>query len=182
MCLAATSATAPHQHAVAAEHHPIDRRAFLRTGALAAAGAAAGGLGSATPAAAAARSFHGHDRRIVDLTHRFTTDFPTFLGVQPTRETVVTIPDDGFYLQNWTLAEHTATHVDAPGHFAAGMPLVDELDPDALVAPLVVISIRRRARRDPTAQVTVDDLRRYEQRRGRIPRGALVCMDSGWAR
>ena len=29
--------------------------------------------------------------------------------------------------------------------------------------------------------VTVDDLRRYERRHGRIPKGALVCMDSGWA-
>ena len=28
--------------------------------------------------------------------------------------------------------------------------------------------------------MTGDDLRRYERRHGRIPRGALVCMDSGW--
>lgn len=30
--------------------------------------------------------------------------------------------------------------------------------------------------------MTVDDLRRFERRHGRIPEGALVCMDSGWAR
>ena len=62
------------------------------------------------------------------------------------------------------------------------MPLVDELEPDDLVAPLVVIDIRRRARRAPNAEVTVDDLRRHERGHGRIPRGALVCMWSGWAR
>lgn len=192
MCLTETSATAPHRHESQADQ-PMGRRAFLRTGTVAAAGAGMAGLtaATATPADATGHpgrrhSRHrGHDRHrrsVVDLTHRFTTDFPTFTGVQPTRETATTIADDGFYSQNWTFTEHTATHLDAPGHFAAGMPLVDELDPDDLVAPLVVVSIRHRARRDPNAEVTVDDLRRYERRHGRIPRGAFVCMDSGWAR
>jgi kynurenine formamidase len=44
-----------------------------------------------------------------------------------------------------------------------------------------VIDISSRAARDPDTAVTVDDLRRFERRRGRIPDGALVCMDSGWA-
>jgi kynurenine formamidase len=83
--------------------------------------------------------------------------------------------------QRWTFGEHTATHIDAPGHFAPGQPLVDQLDPESLVCPLVVIDIVRRARQDPNAMVTVEDLRRYERRHGRIPRGALVCMNSGWA-
>jgi kynurenine formamidase len=186
------AAAGGHGNGSATEHSPVGRRAFIRTGAVAAVGATVAGLGATTPAAATdqrhradARRHDGgrrHARAVVDLTHRFTTDFPTFTGVQPTRETATTIADNGFYSQNWTFAEHTATHVDAPGHFAPGMPLVDQLDPDALVAPLVVIGIRRRARRDPNAQVTVDDLRRYERRNGRIPRRSLVCMDSGWAR
>lgn len=188
MCLRETTASAPHRH----DHHPtaaaipLDRRSFLRAGAVAAAGAAVTSVGAVTPAAASGDGHHGRHRGgrrdVVDLTHRFRTDFPTFTGVQPTRETATTIGGDGFYSQNWTFAEHTATHVDAPGHFAPGMPLVDELDPDDLVAPLVVIDIRRRARRDANAEVTVGDLRRYERRHGRIPRGALVCMRSGWAR
>jgi len=188
MCLRETTASAPHRH----DHHPtaaaipLDRRSFLRTGAVAAGGAAVTSIGAVTPAAASGDGHHGRHRGgrrdVVDLTHRFRTDFPTFTGVQPTRETATTIDGDGFYSQNWTFAEHTATHVDAPGHFAPGMPLVDELDPDDLVAPLVVIDIRRRARRDANAEVTVGDLRRYERRHGRIPRGALVCMWSGWAR
>lgn len=196
MCLAETTSFTPHQHGRADRDDAgpqttsvagaVDRRAFLRTGAVAAAGTAIASVGAATPAGASGGDGgHRHARRrrgVVDLTHRFTTDFPIFTGVQPTRETATTIAADGFYSQNWTFTEHSATHVDAPGHFAAGMPLVDELDPDALVAPIVVIDIRRRARRDPNAVVTVGDLRRYERRNGRIPRGSLVCMWSGWAR
>jgi len=190
MCLRETTASAPHQHdhhTTATDAQSLDRRSFLRAGAVAAAGAAVTSVGAVTPAAASddRRRHHRHGgqrRDVVDLTHRFTTDFPTFTAVQPTRETATTIAGGGFYSQNWTFTEHTATHVDAPGHFAPGMPLVDELDPDDLVAPLVVIDIRRRARRDPNAEVTVGDLRRYERRHGRIPHGALVCMWSGWAR
>jgi kynurenine formamidase len=185
MCLTETTSTAPHRHGDGHEHHVVaraglDRRGFMRSGALAF-GAAVTGLGVATPAGATGRGSHGGRGRVVDLTHRFTTDFPTFTGVQPTREDLTTFDADGFYSQRWTFGEHTATHLDAPGHFAPGQPLVDELDPDALIAPLVVIDIRRKARRDPDATVTVDDLRRYERRHGRIPRGALVCMDSGWS-
>jgi kynurenine formamidase len=184
MCLRETTATAPHQHEHhAADAHPLDRRSFLRAGAVAAAGAAVTSVGAVTPAAASRARHRGGDLGgVVDLTHRFTTDFPTFTGVQPTRQTATTIADNGFYSQNWTFAEHTATHVDAPGHFAAGMPLVDELDPADLVASLVVIDIRRRARDDANAEVTVDDLRRYERGHGRVPHGALVCMWSGWER
>jgi kynurenine formamidase len=44
----------------------------------------------------------------------------------------------------------------------------------------VVIDISPRARRDPDAVVEPRDLRRFERRYGRIPRGALVAMNSGW--
>ncbi|HSK98551.1 MAG TPA: cyclase family protein, partial [Euzebyales bacterium] len=186
MCLAETTQRAPHRHVADHQHATVqqvavDRRSFLRTGAVVTAGTALASLGTATPASAGMRRSRRLRRRAVDLTHRFTTDFPTFTGVQPTREDLTTFEADGFYSQRWTFGEHTATHLDAPGHFAPGQPLVDELDPDALVCPLVVIDITRRAQRDPDAVVTVDDLRHYERRHGRIPRGALVCMDSGWS-
>lgn len=183
MCLAETTQSAPHRHTVDQDHvAAVDRRSFMRAGAAVAVGAAVTGLGSAAPAAAATAGASRRSRRsVVDLTHRFTTDFPTFTDVQPTREDLTTFAENGFYSQRWTFGEHTATHIDAPGHFAPGQPLVDEIDPEALIAPLVVVDIRRKARRDPNAEVTVDDLRRHERRHGRIPRRAMVCMDSGWA-
>ena len=44
-----------------------------------------------------------------------------------------------------------------------------------------MIDIAGRAARDPDTVVTVDDLRTFERRHGRIPRNAVVLMDSGWA-
>jgi kynurenine formamidase len=119
-------------------------------------------------------------RRVVDLTHTFRAGFPVYTGNEPARRTLVTIPADGFYAQEWTFGEHSGTHMDAPGHFKEGGRFASQLRPSELVLPIVVIDISRRARRDPDTVVRPDDLRRFERRHGRIPRGALVAMNSGW--
>ena len=93
----------------------------------------------------------------------------------------MTIEDDGYYMQEWRIIEHIGTHVDAPGHFTPGGRLSPDLRPEELVVEAVVIDIADRAARDPDTVVTVDDLRAFERRHGRIPRNAAVLMDSGWA-
>ena len=118
--------------------------------------------------------------RVVDLTHTFTAGFPVYTGDAPKRRTLVTIPANGFYAQEWTFGEHSGTHMDAPGHFVAGGRFVPQLRPAELVLPIVVIDIAARAARNPDAEVTADDIRRFERAHGRIPRDALVAMHSGW--
>ena len=153
------------------------RSALLGATAAAALGATAAG---ATPAAAAP-SPGGHRRGLVDLTYPLTTSFPAFaIGEELQRETYVTIEEDGYYMQQWHILEHTGTHVDAPGHFAEGGRTSTELRLDELITPAVVVDISRKAARDPDAVVTVDDLRAFERRHGRIPRDAAVLMLSGW--
>jgi kynurenine formamidase len=71
--------------------------------------------------------------------------------------------------------------MDAPGHFVLGGRLSPQITPEELLVPIVVVDISARAAQDPDTALTVDDLRRFERRHGRIPTGALVCMDSGWA-
>ncbi len=119
--------------------------------------------------------------RVVDLTHRFDAGFPVYTGAAPTRRTLKTFAADGFYSQEWTFGEHSGTHMDAPGHFKQGGRQVPQLRASELVLPIVVIDISDRAASNPDAQVEPDDIRRFERRHGRIPRGALVLMDSGWA-
>jgi kynurenine formamidase len=71
--------------------------------------------------------------------------------------------------------------MDAPAHFVAGGRFTPQLRMRELVLPIVVIDIAKRAARDPDTVVTAADLRRFERKHGRIPDGALVAMDSGWA-
>jgi kynurenine formamidase len=152
-----------------------------RRAALAGGGAAA--LAALLPQAAAAQGRRRRRRRarVVDLTHTFSAGFPVYTGAAPTRRTLVTVENDGFYAQEWTFGEHSGTHMDVPGHFVPGGRLSPEITPRELIAPIVVVDISKKAARDPNAMVELEDLRKFERRHGRIPRGAIVAADSGWA-
>jgi kynurenine formamidase len=170
MCLPGTVEAVREQ--TAKEGVRISRRTAL----LGAVGAAAA---VAFPAAAGAKA--KPKGKLQDLTHVFTEGFPVFTGDPPARETINAIPTSGFYAQRWTFGEHSGTHMDVPGHFVPGGRLSPEITPRELIAPIVVVDISNKARSDPNAMVEVDDLRRFERRHGRIPKGALVAGDSGWA-
>ena len=136
-----------------------------------------GGAGAPVSANAAV----GRGRGLADLTYPVTTSFPTFApGEEAARRTYVTIEENGYYMQEWRILEHYGTHVDAPGHFTLGGRLSPELRPAELITPAVVIDIAARAAHDPDTVVTVEDLRAFERRHGRIPRDAAVLMYSGW--
>jgi kynurenine formamidase len=175
MCLPGTI------EAVRANEGSVTRRAVL-------AGGGAAALAAMLPSGAEAqRRGHRHKGRkrrgrVVDLTHTFTAGFPVYTPPPPARRTIASIAANGFYAQEWTFGEHSGTHMDAPGHFVEGGRFTHELEASELILPIVVIDISDRARRDPDTVVTPDDLRRFERRHGRIPRGALVAMDSGWDR
>lgn len=170
MCLPGTVETVRER--VEREGLPrLDRRAAL----LGAAGAA---LATALPAGA--RGFRT-GRNVQDLTHLFFEGFPTFGPPSPDREPYATYAANGFYSQTWTFHEHSGTHMDAPGHFVPGKRLTPDIPAADLIAPLAVVDIRRKAEDDHNAMVEVSDLVRYERRHGRIPSGALVAMNSGWA-
>ncbi len=150
----------------------ISRRAAL-------AGAAGAAAATVLPTSgASARRIP--DKRVVDLTHEFTAGFPVYAFAPPSRTTLVTVEDDGFYSQEWTFGEHSGTHLDAPGHFIAGGRLSPQLRPRELIAPIVVVDISERAASNPDAVVRLSDVTSFERRHGRIPHGAIVAMHSGW--
>lgn len=183
MCLPGTIETVREQ----LEHEDapgVSRRALF-------AGGGAAALMAALPTVAEGRGRRrghgkghghgGHSTRVIDLTHTFRAGFPVYTGDEPTRSPLKNFDDHGFYSQKWTFGEHSGTHLDAPGHFVRTGRKVPALHPDELLAPAVVVDISARAASDPDASVLPDDLRAYERRNGRIPKGALVLMNSGWA-
>jgi kynurenine formamidase len=156
----------------------LSRRAALAAGA----GAA---FAAALPGAASAHGRRdgtwGRPKRLVDLSHEFREDFPVFPGAPPTsRATAVTIPANGFYGQVWTMWEHICTHMDVPAHFVEGGRTSPELPIEELIAPVVVVDISGRVAAEPDTVVTPEDLEGFERRHGRIPKGSVVAMYSGW--
>lgn len=157
---------------------PIEAPRITRRHALVAGAAAA--LTAVAPTRALASTTP--TKRLQDLTHVFSENFPLFLGapVQTERAVVVTVPVNGFYAQKWTFWEHSGTHMDAPAHFIANGRQSPEITPHELIVPIVVIDISAKVPANPDALVSPDDLIRFERRHGRIPDGALVCEHSGW--
>ncbi|HEU4422198.1 MAG TPA: cyclase family protein [Pilimelia sp.] len=166
----------------------MQRRRMVTTAAAGLLGIAAGtqaGGGPATgggPAAAHEAPVRLDQLRLVNLSHvndpETTSIFP---GDPPFRlTTIATVPEDGFYMQYVEEGEHTGTHWGAPCHFDEDGLCADQLDPNDLFLPAVKIDIRRQAAADADYAVTVEDLRRWERRHGRIPSGAAVILWTGW--
>src|SRR5690625_4746325 len=83
-------------------------------------------------------------RRMMDLTHTLSPEFPVFPAFRPMEvRTDVTIEKNGFFARTWEVGEHTGTHMDAPAHFAPGdhIRALDEIPATDLIAPLAVIDV-----------------------------------------
>ena len=141
----------------------LSRRSFFK--ATAATGLAAVATGASVPAALA----DGHGS-VEDMTHTLHTDFPTYFGEsQFSSEQIYNYAEHSFNLNQYTVNEHTGTHIDAPLHFSKDGTSVDEIPVSELVAPLCVIDIAARAAEDADTQDTPDDIRAWIATNGDIP-------------
>ena len=125
---------------------------------------------------------HAGFRRVVFLSHiNDPSTTPLFPGdPEFTVTPVFTIQNDGFYL-NWIAqGEHTGTHFSAPCHFREGARCADDLAAQDFFHPAVVIDVRRESAANADYEVSIDDLRRFEARHGRIPPNAAVIAWTGW--
>ncbi len=158
------------------KRHMLSRRSLFSGAAATAAMGAAAGVLSARPALAQATG------RVVDLTHSYDSDFPTFDGKPGILyEVDKSFDPDGYHLFKLTIFEHTGTHIDAPLHFAEGGASVDLLPVENLIAPLCVVDIKDKAAEEPNAVVEPADIEAWISAHGAIPAGACVAMNSGWS-
>jgi kynurenine formamidase len=124
--------------------------------------------------------------RLVDLTHDFdetTVYWPT--ARRFTLEATAHGPTPGgwWYAANdFCAAEHGGTHLDAPIHFARGGWTTEAIPLDRLRGPAAVVRATAGSEGDRDRLVTVRDLERDEAVHGPIPDGALVLLETGWAR
>jgi kynurenine formamidase len=121
--------------------------------------------------------------RFVDLTHAFAPGIPHWKGAPDERvKTLYTVDKDGFRINEYCHIGQWGTHVDPPAHFHTGLHTVDQIDPKEMLMPLVVIDVHEQAARNPDYLLSLEDIHAWEQRHGRIPRGAFVAMRTDWAK
>ena len=134
-----------------------------------------------------ASSLHAIDeKKIVDMTYPFAADtlhWPTAKPFQLETVNEGRTPQGFWYSSyNYAGSEHVGTHLDAPFHFAEGKWTTEQIPLAQTIGPGVVIDVRRSAEADRDYLLRVDDLQAWEKRFGRIPKGAIVLMHSGWGK
>jgi kynurenine formamidase len=124
-----------------------------------------------------------HLRTVVDLTHTLNASTPTYEeSKEPAyrAKTVATFEKDHYFAREICLPEHFGTHLDAPAHFAKGQWTVDQIPPERLMAPLVVVDESANVRGNSDYQLSAADITRWEKEHGRIPAKAVVMLRTGW--
>jgi len=129
--------------------------------------------------------FDAEHSRFVDLGWPLNEKSPFWPGdnYQPFRlETIATLKKDGVSSKAFSMPEHLGTHIDAPNHFENDRPSVDAIRAEQLFGPGVVIDLAVKCEMDPDALLTVADIAEWEKAHGAIPQGAIVLLNTGWAR
>ena len=108
-------------------------------------------------------------KKIVDLTHTMSSDFPTFDGTPGIEmQKAFDLKKDGYNLYRWHLIEHSGTHLDAPIHFSETGITVEQIPAETLVVPLAVINVADKAAKDADYQLSRADLAAWERRHGSL--------------
>ena len=112
----------------------------------------------------------------VDVSHPITESLsraPSF--PQPVIKKIEKLPDDPANVTHVSMAVHHGTHVDAPSHFYADGPTMDQIPLERLYGR----GILYRVSADAGAQLTVEEI----QGSGPDPQpGDIVLIDTGWHR
>jgi kynurenine formamidase len=168
------------------------RRIFVAAALLAAGGiigwaGSAGGTAKPAQAPAAAPAAPAFPAgRLIDLSHSFnerTIYWPTAESFK-LEKVADGETEQGYHYSanNFSAAEHGGTHLDAPVHFSKGGDTADEIPLRRLVGRGTVVDVTKRALANPDYRVAVSDLRAHERRYGRIGRGAIVLLRTGYER
>ena len=84
--------------------------------------------------------------QVVDLTMKIMPSMRVFSGSpQPSFIAWSKFDIHGYDSEVMFLSTHTGTHMDAPSHFAPGMPSIDKIPPDRFVSSAVLIKVPKRA-------------------------------------
>ncbi|QCK16786.1 cyclase family protein [Mangrovivirga cuniculi] len=124
-------------------------------------------------------------KKIIDLTHDFSekTIFWVTAKEFELQEVAKGMTDQGYYYSanNFCMAEHGGTHIDAPIHFAKGKNTVSEIPLESLIGNSIKVDVSEKALSDPDYLITIDDFKNWENKNGEIPEGSIILLHTGYS-
>ncbi|MGH6961479.1 MAG: cyclase family protein, partial [Dongiaceae bacterium] len=135
--------------------------------------------------------------KYIDLTHAFSPTIAVWPGFGSAKfKPAVAGRDIEGYVktgEEFTYAKHgfiaTAydlttdqygTQLDPPAHWDEFGATISDLPPTFTLRPLVVIDIHEQAAKDPGYHATIDDIKAWEAKHGKVPEGSVVMIRSDW--
>lgn len=135
--------------------------------------------------------------KIIDLSHTLDETAPSWSGgcgfrqelkgdyqtleappVQTLEEVVAAGHTVSFRVQQLKMHAGIGTHLDAPAHCIPGGMSVEQLPLADLISPCVVIDLSSKSHQD--YQVSVEDIKEFEGKHGKISSGSFVIFHTGW--
>jgi kynurenine formamidase len=117
--------------------------------------------------------------KVIDLSQAIASGIPVPVGF-PGPEFEIFLSQEQGDIANVELLKmsiHTATHCDAPYHFFSELSPIDELPPDCLIGPAVVVDVTDKRGSTP---IGAEDLRRWEKETGEtIQPGDVALLHTG---
>lgn len=122
----------------------------------------------------------------VELSHPLYQDSPYWEGIPDGSvqlgKTVVDFDQMNLWIQTFAFPGQFGTHIDYPGHFVQGGRLAKDFDQKDMVFPLVVIDLSQQAAENPDYEITIEDIKHFEQEHGQIQEGSFVAMRTDWGK
>lgn len=129
---------------------------------------------------------------VVDLSQILNEDTPVMKLPEPFANTggfkflpLSKYDDNGpfFYWNDFVAGEHCGTHFDAPIHWISGRDNdgVDTMPMKNMVGEACVIDIRKESKENPDYCLSVEDVKRFEEKHGKVPKHSWVLVYTGWA-
>ena len=94
-----------------------------------------------------------------------------------------TVDEQGFTVDRYEIV-WAVGHARGPAnpHLSMTARTLDELPVDEMILPLAVLDLHKEAEEFHNLAVTVDHIKAWEERNGRIPDGAFVALRTDWSK
>lgn len=130
--------------------------------------------------------------QVVDLTHALDERslslptppplVPALAGQERARSEASAGEDRNNALPRASVPADLTTHLDLPVTVEKGKPTVAEIPVRDLLVHAILVDVSAKVAQRDDYQVTVEDLRAWERRNGRIPKMSVVLLRTGWSR
>ena len=128
-------------------------------------------------------------QQFIDLSHPISEQTPPFPGDPAVEISVLQstaqsddAPRELVNSSRVAMCVHCGTHLDAPIHFSERGRSTADIPLEQLVAPAVVIDISAQAAKNRDYLLSAQDVWTFEKQHGRIARGTIVLLKTGWNR